>query len=79
MCKTTRPDLGATYPAGHPSGRIWRPPASVEQARARVTYHMDHLEENCRVGLDVGYATRCLTEVVGDYLAAALTGQVRHA
>lgn len=61
------PVLGETYPAGHPSGRVWQPPVSVEQARARVLYQMDHLEENCRIGLDVGYAMRCLDEAVDDY------------
>lgn len=66
------PDLGATYPIGHPTGRVWYPPASLEQAKARVLHEMDHLEENCRTGLDVGYAMACLDEVLGDYLKMVL-------
>jgi hypothetical protein len=66
---TDATDLGKTYPAGHPSGRVWEPPVSMKQARARVSYQMDHLEENCRVSLDVGYAMQCLDEAQGDYQA----------
>lgn len=62
-----KPTLGETYPVGHPSGRCWQPPVSVEQARARVLHEMDHLEENCRIGLDTPYAMRCLDEVLDDY------------
>jgi hypothetical protein len=61
-------ELGKTYPAGHPSGRAWEPPVSVKQVRARVLYQMDHLEENCRIGLDVGYALQCLDEATEDYV-----------
>lgn len=68
MNKAT-PDLGETYPVGHPSGRIWQPPTSVKQARARVLHEMDHLEDNCRIGLDVGYAMQCLDEAIDDYCA----------
>ena len=63
------PDLGEPCPVGHPSGRIWQPPASVKQARARVLWQMDNLEDSCRIGLDVGYSLRCLDEVVADYCA----------
>ena len=69
-----RTGLGQTYPAGHPSGRIWQPPVSVDQARARVLHEMDHLEANCHRGLDVAYAVRCLDEVLDDY-RAIVTGQ----
>ena len=62
------PDLGETYP----SGRIWQPPASVKQARARVLSAMDQLEESCRIGLDVGYALRILDEAIADYTEMAL-------
>ena len=64
--------LGETYPSGHPSGRIWQPPISVKQARARVIHQMDHLEDNCRIGLDVGYALQCLDEALDDYRAMVL-------
>lgn len=63
----SKPNLGSTYPAGHPSGRVWEPPVSVEQARARILGELGHLEESCRIGLDVGYALRCLDEVLDDY------------
>ena len=66
------PALGETYPVGHPSGRVWQPPVSVEQARARVLHQMDHLQENCRDGLDVGYALQCLDEAVDDYAEIVL-------
>jgi len=62
-----QPNLGSTYPSGHPSGRVWEPPVSVAQARARVLHEMDHLEANTRRGIDVGYASRCLDEVLEDY------------
>jgi hypothetical protein len=60
-------DLGSTYPVGHPSGRVWQPPVSAEQARARVLNAMDNLEDSCRIGLDVGYALRILDETTDDY------------
>jgi len=66
MCKTT-PDLGKTCPAGHPSGRIWEPPVSVEQAKARVVHELDHLEMAHRDRADVGYAERCFNEAMSDY------------
>jgi hypothetical protein len=72
MDNSTRPDLANPYPAGHPSGRICEPPASAEQARARVLAEMDHLEANCRDGIDVGYALRCLAEAVDDYTKIVL-------
>lgn len=62
-----KPDLGSTYPVGHPSGRVWQPPVSVEQAKARVLREMDHLEDNVRIGLDTPYALRCLDEAFDDY------------
>lgn len=71
-----KPDLGSTYPVGHPSGRIWQPPASVEQARARVLAAMDGFEDSCRIGLDVGYATRILDEAEDDYREMVVTGEV---
>lgn len=66
------PDLGKTYPVGHPSGRVWESPVSVEQARARVPHEMDHLEDNYRIGLDTPYAMRCLAEVLDDYYTIVL-------
>jgi hypothetical protein len=69
---TDATDLGKTYPAGHPSGRVWEPPVSTEQARARVLYQMDHLEENSRVGLDTPYALQCLDEATEDYVQIAV-------
>ena len=62
------PDLGKRCPSGDPSGRIWQPPVSVEQARARVLPEMDHLEDNSRIGLDTPYAMQCFAEVVEDYV-----------
>ena len=73
---TKRTDLGEHYPAGHPSGRIMKPPVSIEQAKARVVHQMDHLEDNCRIGLDVGYALRCFDEAVDDFCDMATTGKV---
>ena len=72
-----RTDLGKTYPVGHPSGRIWQPPVSIEQARARVMHQMDHLEDSCRIGLDVGYALKCFGEAADDY-CAIVTGDSGH-
>lgn len=71
-----RTDLGDTYPAGHPSGRIWQPPVSVQQARARVAYQMDSFEASVRDGVDVGYARQCLDEAVDDYIEFTITGSV---
>jgi hypothetical protein len=68
MCKRN-PDLGKTLPLGHSSGRVWEPPISVEQAKARVLHEMWHLEDNSRIGLDTPYAMQCLDEVVEDYIA----------
>jgi hypothetical protein len=65
-------DLGKTNPVRHPSGRVWEPPVSVEQARARVLHEMKHLEENCRIGLDAAYALRCLDEAIDDYTQIVL-------
>jgi hypothetical protein len=62
-----KPDLGETYPASDPSGHFGPPPASVKQARARVLYQMDHLEDSCNIGLDVGYAVRLLEDAIEDY------------
>ena len=67
-----KPDLGETYPVGHPSGRIWQPPVSIEQARARVLRAMDCLEESCRIALDVSYAQRILDEAEDDYREMAI-------
>lgn len=75
MCKRT-PDLGNPYPLGHPSGRVWEPPTSVEQAKARVLYQMTHLEANCRDGIDVPYATQCLCEAQDDYYQMVVYGNV---
>jgi hypothetical protein len=70
------PDLGKAYPAGHPSGRVWQPPVSVEQARARVLNAMDLLEANCRDSIDVSYAVRILDEAEDDYYEMVVTGEV---
>jgi hypothetical protein len=72
MSDVTRPDLGEPCPVGRPSGRIWHPPVSVEQARARVLHQMDRLEANCRDGIDVGYAIQCLDEAESDYCEIVL-------
>lgn len=72
-------DLGSTYPAGHPSGRIWQPPASVEQARARVLNAMDLLEANCADDFEVGYAMRIYNEAVDDYASMVITGEIDEA
>ena len=75
-----RPDLGETYPLGHPSGRVWQPPVSLEQARVRVLYQMGAAEESCRVGLDGGYAMLIFDEAVDDYrtmVAALLWARTR--
>ena len=68
--------LGETYPAGHPSGRAWKPPISVEQARARVMNAMDLLEANCRDAIDVGYANQCFNEAQDDYFQMVYYGDV---
>jgi prevent-host-death family protein len=65
-------DLGKNLPDGDPSGRFSEPPVSVAQARARVLYQMDHLEGNCRVAVDVGYALQCLEEAIADYREMAI-------
>ena len=57
-----------------PAARIHQPPTSLAQARARVLSQMNHLEDNCRIGLDVGYALRCFDEAVDDYCDMATTG-----
>ena len=62
-----RTDLGKPYPVGHPSGRIWPPPASMEHAKARVVHQLDHLEAAYRDAIDVGYAEDCLDEALEDY------------
>ena|ERR1700734_2513189 len=71
-----KPNLGSTYPVGHPSGRYWQPPVSVEQARARVLNAMDLLEANCADDFEVGYATRIYDEAVDDYAAMVTTGGI---
>jgi len=73
---TNRTDLGESYPAGHPSGRIMKAPVSVQQARARVLSAMDLLEESCHIGLDVGYSQLILDEAEDDYREMVLTGEV---
>ena len=50
------PSLSETYRAGRSSQRIQPPPSSAEGAKARMVRELDHLEENCRVGLDISYA-----------------------
>lgn len=69
-----RTDLGDSCPIGHPSGRIMFPPVSVAQAKARVVAQMNHLEGNCAIGLDVGYATRCLEEAIDDFYETLIPG-----
>lgn len=71
-----KPGLGESCPAGHPSGRIMEPPASIEQARARIVSGMDNLEDSCRIGLDVGYAVRVLDEAVEDYFEMIAEGKL---
>jgi hypothetical protein len=71
-----KPDLGETCPKGDQSGRIWKPPVSLEQARARVLAQMRHLEESCRIGLDVGYAIQCYDEAADDFRELAVTGTI---
>src|ERR1700677_399647 len=70
-----RNSVGATE--DHPSGLAWEPATSIAQARARVIADMDHLESNCRLGVDVGFAHDCLIESVAGYLdmADGLIGQ----
>jgi hypothetical protein len=70
------PDLGTPHRAGHPSGRFWPEPVSIEQARARVMRQMDHLEMACRDHVDVGYAQECLDEAEDDYRQIVL-GTIR--
>lgn len=67
-----KPDLGEANPLGHPSGRVWPLPDSVEQAKARVTYQMGALEANCRDSIDIGYALQCFDEAVNDYALIVL-------
>ena len=62
-----RTDIGEMYPVGHPSGRVWPLPVSVEQAKARVVHQLDHLEMAYRDAIDVGYAEDCLDEALEDY------------
>ena len=71
MTKPTS-DIGSPLPIGHPSGRFWPQPVSVEQARARVLNQMDHLEMAVRDGIDVAYALRCLDETLNDYTETVL-------
>jgi hypothetical protein len=68
----TMPDLGEMHPMGHPSGRVWQSPVSVEQARARVVYQMSAFEANVRDGIDTPYAIECLDEAIDDYYAMVL-------
>lgn len=69
---TKRTDIGTPLPVGHPSGRFWPVPESVEQARARVLNQMDHLEMAVRDGIDTPYAMKCLDETLDDYYAIVL-------
>jgi hypothetical protein len=52
--------------------RILQPPASIEQARARVLEAMNLLEANCRDGIDIGYANQCFNEATDDYCTIVL-------
>lgn len=74
--RTDVTDLGENLPADDPSGRFSVPPVSVAQARARLLYQFDHLEGNCRIGLDVGYARQCLDEAIDDYIELVITGTI---
>ena len=71
---SSRPDLGETYPAGHPSGRVWQAPVSLEQARDRMLHQVGHLDAACRDRIDTGYAIRCLDEALGDFCAMVTGG-----
>ena len=71
MTKRTT-DIGTPLPAGHPSGRFWPTPVSVEQARARVLDQMDHLETAVHDGIDVSHAMQCLDETLNDYYVIVL-------
>lgn len=65
--------FGETQPEGRPqAGRIHHPPTTIEMAKARVVYQMDFLDDNCRDGIDVGYAVQCLDEAIEDYFAIQL-------
>lgn len=75
MCKRN-PDLGAPYPAGHPSGRFWPHPVSDMQARARVIAAMNLFEANCSDGIDTRYATEILNEAQDDYFQMVYYGDV---
>src|SRR5579859_2895141 len=70
------PDLGERCPSGDPSGRIWQPPVSVEQARARVLNAMSLLEANCADDFETGYATQCFNEAQDDYFQMVYYGDV---
>jgi len=56
--------------------RILQPPASIEQARARVLEAMNLLEANCRDGIDIGYANQCFNEATDDYFQMVYYGDV---
>jgi hypothetical protein len=67
MSDATFPDLGKMYPVRHPSGRLWEPPVSIEQAKARVVDQLGSLERAYRDRVDVNYADDCLAETLDDY------------
>jgi len=69
-------EIGKSLPGGHPSGRFHEPPASLAQARARMLWQMDHLEQSCRIGLDVSWARKYLDEAIDDYIEFTITGAV---
>lgn len=73
----TNVEIGQAYPIGHPSGRFYPEPVSVEQAQARVVDQMRHLIDNVHIGSDVGYARDMLDEAYEDYLAACFSDRRR--
>jgi hypothetical protein len=50
-------------------------PATTDEAAAMVREQMEHLDANCRDGIDVGYALTLLDEAVANYKQACFEGK----
>jgi hypothetical protein len=72
VSKSVAVSLGETYPVGHPSGRVYPPPVSLEQARARVHHGLLVVEDAARDRIDLGYAVSILDEAYDDWYGLAL-------
>jgi Family of unknown function (DUF6302) len=59
----------ATYGRERHAGEL---PDPIARAKAQVVNEMDHLDESCRIGLDVGYAVKCFEEAVENFFKTLL-------